>query len=119
MNLMKQHRKQVQKHGADRYPTVELQMLKLGEEFGELAKAMHRYLTGRTRVGTGTQEIRDEMADVALALAGLANKYGIDLDHAIKSKVDRDNRNFKLSDDARSLGLGTNHQGLPDYAAFT
>lgn len=77
---------QLRKHGRDRYPTSQSQMLKVMEEVGELAE----------RVNKGQMDkAREEAADVALALYNLAVKCGFDLDEAIRDVVENDMRNFK------------------------
>lgn len=80
-------RLQIEKHGKDRYPTVEGQMFKLMEEVGELAKEVNRPVIL-------DEKLRGELADVGLALYNLAIKCDIDLDVEIKSKVENDVRKF-------------------------
>ena len=76
---------QIQKHGKDRYPTVQSQLIKLVEEVGELAKEINAGDYEKTRL---------EAADVALALYNLAFKCAFDLDDAIQSVVRADVRKF-------------------------
>lgn len=78
-------RKQIAMHGVDRYPTIALQFNKVIEEIGELAKAINQDRQDR---------IQSEMADVALALYNLADKFHIDLDTAIRNTVEADTRKF-------------------------
>jgi NTP pyrophosphatase (non-canonical NTP hydrolase) len=63
----------------DRYPTVELELLKLAEEVGELVQA---YL----RDGTDLARIRREFADVGFVLLALGDRLGLDLDDEIERK---------------------------------
>ena len=63
----------------DRYPTVELELLKLMEEAGELVQA---YL----RDGDDLARIRQEFADVGFVLIALGNKLGLDLGDEIERK---------------------------------
>jgi NTP pyrophosphatase (non-canonical NTP hydrolase) len=71
---------QIAAHGADRYPTVEGQVLKLVEEVGEVARAVLR--------GNRTN-LADEVADVALCVARLSTKIGIDLHDQVEQVVAR------------------------------
>ena len=76
---------QIRKHGRDRYPTSQSQMLKLVEEVGELAERVNKGQMDKARL---------EAADVALALYNLAAKCGFDLDEAIRELVTEDTRKF-------------------------
>jgi NTP pyrophosphatase (non-canonical NTP hydrolase) len=76
---------QIRKHGLDRYPTSQSQMLKLVEEVGELAEEINKGRMDRARC---------EAADVALALYNLAVKCDFDLDEAIREVVTQDKRKF-------------------------
>ncbi|HIY66951.1 MAG TPA: hypothetical protein H9830_11825 [Candidatus Agrococcus pullicola] len=64
-------------------------MLKLQEEFGELADA-YLQLTGRQRDKGGNQDARErfalELADAAGLLLALAQQEGVDLERAIDAK---------------------------------
>lgn len=77
---------QIENHGKDRYPTPEMQMIKIMEEVGELAKEINKGNVDKARL---------ESADVALALYNLANKLQFDLDSAIHEVVTKDKRSFK------------------------
>jgi len=76
----------IEKHGKDRYPTVESSAMKIGTEYGELLEAI---LTG------DTVKQRKEIADVALSLYATAIKLGIDLDAEIRNVVNNDTRTIK------------------------
>ena len=80
-------RRQIAKHGVDRYPNWESQLRKLVEEVGELNKEMNRS-------NPGHPAIAEECADVALALYNFCDKVNINLDKAIESKVTNDLRKF-------------------------
>lgn len=73
----------IQQHGVDRYPTVQLNVMKVMEELGELVR---NFLRGLPMV--------DELADVAISLYAIADKLDIDLDAAIEQKVISDHRVF-------------------------
>ena len=62
------------------------QCLLLGEEVGELFKAVRKHekmLVGTTSV-TGT--VDEELADVLIYLCAIANRLGINLDEALRKK---------------------------------
>lgn len=80
-------RKQIAMHGIDRYPDWGSQLRKLVEEVGELNKEMNRS-------NPGHPAISGECADIALALYNFCDKVGVDLDKAIREKVENDNRKF-------------------------
>ena len=60
--------------------------LLLGEEVGELFKAVRKaegvVIDPRSKVG----EVADELADVVILLCSVANRYGVDLEAAIRAK---------------------------------
>lgn len=74
------------KHGKDRYPTVELTMMKLVEELGELSSEI---LSDKSAKATA-----DEYADVGICLYQLGNKLGLDLIECMKTKISNDHREF-------------------------
>lgn len=79
-------RRQIAKHGKDRYPTKGAQFAKILDELGEL---------GTELIDLGRLElIRREYADVGLALHELGNKLGIDLIECMREVVDTDERTF-------------------------
>lgn len=66
------------------------QALLLGEELGELNKAIRKRQKNLTvdpesRVG----EIDEELADMLIVMCSIANRYGIDLDEALRKKEAR------------------------------
>lgn len=75
----------IAKHGVDRYPTVELIMMKLTEELGELARELLR--------GDG-EAARKEYGDVGLTLHALGNRLGYNLDAEMFAVVDGETRRF-------------------------
>lgn len=79
---------QIAKHGKDRYPTPKAQFIKLVEEVGEIGKELNREKT------INVVKMAGELADTALALYNLADKFSIDLDRAIAAKVEHDERRF-------------------------
>jgi NTP pyrophosphatase (non-canonical NTP hydrolase) len=78
---------QIARHGRDRYPNQEAQLLKLVSEVGELADAWLKW-------GSANSAFESELCDVALCLGALANKTGHDLDLSVETLVARDDRHF-------------------------
>lgn len=78
---------QIAKHGSDRYPTTHEQILKLVSEVGELADAW-------LKDGSANDAFYAELCDVALCVATLANKTGLDLVGAVRQLVETDSRKF-------------------------
>lgn len=78
---------QIAKHSSDRYPTTHEQILKLVSEVGELADAW-------LKDGSANDAFYAELCDVALCVATLANKTGLDLVGAVRQLVETDSRKF-------------------------
>ena len=75
----------IAKYGVDRYPTTELSVIKLAEEFGELAGAI---LLGDDAA------IRKEYGDVGISLHLLGDKLNLDLEAEMTAVVDSETRRF-------------------------
>ncbi len=76
----------IRKHGTDRYPTAELQLLKLIEEAGELVGSIiKRHPLECTR---------KEYGDTGLALYALGTRLGIGLEEAMADVVRSETRTF-------------------------
>lgn len=86
-------RRQIARHGRDRYPAVPSAWRKLGEEMGELGEALISY------AHAGTPEhrarIEAEYGDVGLSLHNLGDKLGLDLIRAMTAVVENDTRDFR------------------------
>jgi NTP pyrophosphatase (non-canonical NTP hydrolase) len=80
----------IAKHRADRYPTVELAAMKVAEELGELMAELLRGLY----VPMPSDGTRKEYADVGLALYGLGNVLGLDLDEEMRRVAENETRRF-------------------------
>lgn len=69
--------------------TVLEQCLKLGEEYGELCKAIRKRsdlpVDRQSVIGT----VDEELADVFIYLLAIANRYNIDLEDAFRRKEER------------------------------
>ena len=64
--------------------------LLLGEELGELFKAMRKH-EAQLRVDENSQvhDVADELADVFIYLCAIANRYNIDLEEAFRAKEEK------------------------------
>jgi hypothetical protein len=84
-------RQQIAKHGRDRYPDAQRQMLRLMAGVGELAEELagwHRPLEGLR------DRIRREYAGIGLSYFELGNKIGLDAIGCMAQVVDGDERDF-------------------------
>lgn len=64
--------------------------LLLGEEVGELFKAVRQRTGIKTDVQAGTLSVADELADVLLFVLTIANRFDIDLEEAVMQKKAKD-----------------------------
>lgn len=60
--------------------------LQLGEEIGELFKAVRKAEKMRIDHNSSVGTIDEELADILMFIAALANRYGIDLETAFREK---------------------------------
>lgn len=68
--------------------TMEAQaVMCMAEEAGEAVKAARRYMGLARTVGT-IEDLRDELADVLIATAGVAHMFGIDLNSAVGRRAE-------------------------------
>jgi hypothetical protein len=100
-------RKQIARHGRDRYPTVAAQYAKVLDEAGELGEALMNLPRcvphdGGTAEGCPgcfrdreEQRVRDEYADLGLAYFELGNKLGLDAIAEMARLVSADTRDFR------------------------
>jgi NTP pyrophosphatase (non-canonical NTP hydrolase) len=66
--------------------TILQNSLMLGEEVGELFKAIRKAEKMKTDSNSNTHNVEEEMADVFIYLCTLANQYNIDLEKAFRDK---------------------------------
>jgi NTP pyrophosphatase (non-canonical NTP hydrolase) len=66
--------------------TVLEQSLKLGEEVGELFKAIRKHGDMPVDVTSVIGTVDEELADVLIYLCAIANRLGINLDEAVRRK---------------------------------
>lgn len=64
--------------------------LMLGEEVGELFKAIRKQEKIKMGAGSKLDPIEDELADILKQLCAVANYYKVDLETAFKNKEDKD-----------------------------
>jgi NTP pyrophosphatase (non-canonical NTP hydrolase) len=66
--------------------TVLEQSLKLGEEVGELFKAVRKHVNMPVDTTSVIGTVDEELADVLIYLCAIANRLGISLDEALRRK---------------------------------
>lgn len=66
--------------------TVEQTALLLGEEIGELFKAIRKQQKMAVDASSRVGNVDEELADVLIYLCSLANRFGIDLEDAFRQK---------------------------------
>ena len=62
------------------------QCLLLGEEVGELFKAVRKHEKMRTSTTSITGTVDEELADVLIYVCAIANRLGVDLEEALRRK---------------------------------
>lgn len=60
--------------------------LQMGEEVGELFKAIRKVEKMRIDSESDTKNLEEECADILIFLAAIANRYSIDLETAFRAK---------------------------------
>ncbi len=69
--------------------------LLLGEELGELFKAVRKTMKLKTDVNANIGSIDEELADMMIYLCAIANRFDIDLEQAFRKKEEHNkNRNW-------------------------
>lgn len=66
--------------------------LLLGEEVGELFKAIRKSEGIKTDHASHIDPIEDELADILIYLSAIANRYGIDLEKAFRDKEEKNKK---------------------------
>jgi NTP pyrophosphatase (non-canonical NTP hydrolase) len=75
--------------GFDKQTAIQKGLL-LGEEIGELFKAMRKQEAGlRVDLNSKTHDVADELADVFIYLCAIANRYDVDLEQAFRAKEEK------------------------------
>jgi NTP pyrophosphatase (non-canonical NTP hydrolase) len=60
--------------------------LLLGEEMGELFKAVRKSIQLKTDVNAHISPVQEELADILIYICSIANRYDIDLEEAFREK---------------------------------
>lgn len=76
------------KHRSAIKPSVELQLLYLIEEFGEVAEAIRKNSGAKERKETEV-DLGSEMADMLICLVTLANNFDVDIEKEVKGFQNR------------------------------
>ena len=66
--------------------TVMEKCLLMGEEIGELFKAVRKNMKLKTDVNANVGSVKDELADIFIYLCAIANRYEIDMEQAFREK---------------------------------
>lgn len=66
--------------------TVLQNCLQLGEEVGELFKAIRKTEKMKVDANSDTKHIDEELADIVIFLCSIANRYNIDIEQAFREK---------------------------------
>ncbi len=78
--------------------TVLQNSLMLGEEIGELFKAIRKTENMRTDSNSNIHNIEEEIADVFIYICTIANQYNIDLEKAFRYKEKINNKRIWAKD---------------------
>lgn len=60
--------------------------LLLGEEMGELFKAIRKAMNIKTDINSKIGSVKEEIADMVIYLCSIANRFGIDIEQAFREK---------------------------------
>ena len=60
--------------------------LLLGEEMGELFKAVRKAMNLKTEVNAQVGSVKEEIADILIYLCAIANRFEIDIEQAFREK---------------------------------
>ncbi len=66
--------------------TVMEKCLLMGEEVGELFKAVRKAVHLKTDVHSKVGSVKEEVADIFIYLCAICNRYGIDMEEAFREK---------------------------------
>jgi NTP pyrophosphatase (non-canonical NTP hydrolase) len=66
--------------------------LLLGEEMGELFKAVRKTVKLKTDVNANVSSINEELADIMIYLCAIANRFDIDLEQAFRNKEEHNKK---------------------------
>lgn len=60
--------------------------LLLGEEMGELFKAVRKSMNLKTDINSNIGTVKEEIADILIYLCAIANRFDIDIEEAFREK---------------------------------
>lgn len=63
-----------------------IKSLLLGEEMGELFKAIRKTMNIKTEINANVSPIKEEIADILIYLCSIANRFDIDIEEAFREK---------------------------------
>ncbi len=63
-----------------------IKSLLLGEEMGELFKAIRKTMNIKTDINANISPIKEEIADILIYLCSIANRFDIDIEEAFREK---------------------------------
>lgn len=89
LNDFQTYVKQLEKERGFDHQTVLEKCLMLGEEVGELFKAIRKSENIKIDPNSKTGELGHELADVFIFLCSIANRYNIDLQAAFEEKEEK------------------------------
>ena len=92
LQAIQQYVKELELERGFDHQTVIEKCLLLGEEVGELFKAVRK--TERIKIDRNSQkhEVSNELADIMIYLCAIANRYNIDLETAFREKEEINKR---------------------------
>ncbi len=65
---------------------VIIKCLLMGEEMGELFKAIRKAMKVKTDINANVGSVKEEIADVFIYLCAIANRFDIDIEQAFREK---------------------------------
>ena len=71
--------------GFDHQNAIEKCLL-LGEEMGELFKAVRKAMKIKTVINANIGNVNEEIADIVIYLCAIANRFGIDIEQSFREK---------------------------------
>lgn len=97
--LMEANRARQAEWSGDEAITVEFRALEVAGEAGEVAEAVKKYIRRRDNIGgsiSTRQDIADEIGDVVIACALLADELDLDFGRAVAAKFNRTSEKYGL-----------------------
>jgi len=86
LNNIQEYVKELEKERGFSKDSTLQKCLLLGEEVGELFKALRKSVGLKIDKGASVTSIEEELADIIIYLSSIANRYNIDLEKAFRNK---------------------------------